>query len=1216
MTTFWFVEDGDLPQNFPELFITDPRLDFGLNLPRLNVTAPTAIFNPHHLYLPPHVLTPGVTYTFRAVTYQRVDPRRYTSDAFSLVGQLSELRPHVVPAQQLVSRPSQTLNFTIELGYVSHFERVQLQLECSQVPSTTCRQYIESTSWMMFPSGNPLGSNTALEVSGLVPAVEGSDRSSDYSFNFQANVLTGNRSSVILMAIVVSPRKPPTVYVPQASFVVNLGDIAPLEILLDSNSSEVEVIWSTDSLLERVNAEDPTLVFPGEDFLSGTTLLVDSTLLFPGQYAFTATVSRNEAAASVDLFLRVNRAPSKGYLIVTPTEGVAFDDEFVFAMLQWEDADLPLQYDFSLELSGGEFTVPLQEKKLDNLLQAFLGPGEAQVVGTVYDALDAETQLHESVSVSLPQNFSGITNLDMEVYLGYLAEALESERPDELSFAVAAVSAFRDAVQMYETEASGSRRLQQSEELELLELSKAVVGAVQQGSNFLGGAPEELGSSWRLLRASLNSPPTIDSVAAEMGYQKMRDLLDAHGSDVPILLRNGAVAYGCLSQLMRASGPGALQNTLQLGKSHTKDLLRSISVAVSYSLPTPKFPMQFLNSGMEVSVLYINRQAIGGQTLYTQSASLTLSPFFRGSISSEDGVESTVSLFIAAFNTTFYNQQLEPSFFQEFWWLDELQQDSDLLLTLSLVDRESNEEIVLPSQDRLHSLSWSLLRTSGARRNATCTARKGFDSEPLGTTWCVLDTVASSMDRDVCVCQAAGDTYALSKVAPFNPPTLEPLSSVVEEGQMIRASYIASATPVSQLQISLKSTYSICFDPTQDMTEHTVSTEDECLDGTVTLRGNYESASMVVAPPRMAAVLELNTTDDAYIVGDRRIPIVADVRSSDLRFDTRGLCGQFSSRKSCQRWVAVGAPRTEVLLQENDEPGLRIVSGAEAEHTAGNVTHLSTKLSEGKSVYLSWQLEFNPLLPMFVEITPIKLPQYITYKLENGTTSGQFGSRFNPELHFLYRNDDIAMTDEFAIVLMTVVSSEQSLRRLPAFVIDVALLNDDIAGVTSSIANALDVELLAAQNITLTLQSEPLGPVVFVLNHSMVIFSIPDSNGSFSSHVEWEIVPEAWDIPFEVVFKPTEAGSHNVTVAFESEDNKYVGALDFVLSVHDSTEKNDGPPLPIPSKDGMGPLVLSFIVLGAVVVLTLCIIIAFAACRRRRRTREAEADIVLTRLVI
>ena len=924
-------------------------------------------------------------------------------------------------------------------------------------------------------------------------------------------------------------------------------------------------------------------------------------------------MSRNEAAASVDLFLRVNRAPSKGYLIVTPTEGVAFDDEFVFAMLQWEDADLPLQYDFSLELSGGEFTVPLQEKKLDNLLQAFLGPGEAQVVGTVYDALDAETQLHESVSVSLPQNFSGIANLDMEVYLGYLAEALESERPDELSFAVAAVSAFRDAVQMYETEASGSRRLQQGEEPELLELSKAVVGAVQQGSKFLGGTSEELGSSWRLLRASLNSPPTIDSVAAEMGYQKMRDLLDAHGSDVPILLRDGAVAYGCLSQLMRASGPGALQNTLQLGKSHIKDLLRSISVAVSYSLPTPKFPMQFLNSGMEVSVLYTGRQAIGGQTLYTQSASMTLSPFFRGSISSEDGVESTVSIFIAAFNTTSYNQQLESSFFQEFWWLDELQQDSDLLLTLSLVDRESNEEIVLPSQDRLHSLSWSLLRTSGARRNATCTARKGFDSEPLGTTWCVLDTMASSMDRDVCVCQAAGDTYALSKVAPFNPPALEPLSSVVEEGRMIRASYIASATPVSQLQISLKSTYSICFDPTQDMVEHTVSTEDECLDGTVTVIGDDESAAMVVAPPLMTAVLELNTTDDAYIVGDRRIPIVAEVRSFDLRFDTRGLCGQFGLKGSCQRWVAAVTPQAEVLLQENDEPGLRIASGAEREELIGEDTRVFTTLLEGANGVMAWKLDSIPYRPVSVDITPVKLPQYVNFAVEKKINNGTQLDAI-PEVLFRYQNDDVAVDDDTAVFHVTFNSSERAFQRLPNSIVEVALLNNDVAGVTASILDALDIEVQATQNFTLALQSEPFSPVVFVLNHSTMLFSTADSNGSFFSYVEWEVSPEVWDVPFEVFIKPTATGSHNITIGFESEDESYNGMKEVSITVHEQSDSS--PARPQPQEEGIGSVGVTLIILGTLVFIVLVAVIIIAAVRRRHRATITSTETDLNTLMI
>jgi hypothetical protein len=120
---------------------------------------------------------------------------------------------------------------------------------------------------------------------------------------------------------------------------------------------------------------------PGAEYVFGLVVYADNTDK-PGQ-AYRTMV--------------VNKAPTSGKCVVSPTTGLAYNTSFTLQCSGWEDADLPLKYEYKVKRNGANINLLVAEGS--NKCKTMLGPGKNVLVAIIYDFYDAETLFEFTVDV-------------------------------------------------------------------------------------------------------------------------------------------------------------------------------------------------------------------------------------------------------------------------------------------------------------------------------------------------------------------------------------------------------------------------------------------------------------------------------------------------------------------------------------------------------------------------------------------------------------------------------------------------------------------------------------------------------------------------------------------------------------------------------------------------------------------------------------------------
>jgi hypothetical protein len=104
----------------------------------------------------------------------------------------------------------------------------------------------------------------------------------------------------------------------------------------------------------------------------------------------------------------VNKAPTSGKCISSPLTGLAYNTSFTLQCSGWEDADLPLKYEYKAKHNGANINLLAAEGS--NKCETMLGPGTNVLVAIIYDFYGAETLVEFTVDVTSPPPDPEFTN--------------------------------------------------------------------------------------------------------------------------------------------------------------------------------------------------------------------------------------------------------------------------------------------------------------------------------------------------------------------------------------------------------------------------------------------------------------------------------------------------------------------------------------------------------------------------------------------------------------------------------------------------------------------------------------------------------------------------------------------------------------------------------------------------------------------------------------
>ena len=140
----------------------------------------------------------------------------------------------------------------------------------------------------------------------------------------------------------------------------------------------------------------------------------------------------NTSSGSAGIVVTANRAPRPGIFTISPAEGVARGDDFTFSALQWQDSDLPLNYEFGYRAVSTSKRVTMSSRSAFTSAKSQL-PVRAESKGyemscfaLIYDRLNANATSTRTIVVNLALALSVVEIQE------YANEAPESSNPDDL----------------------------------------------------------------------------------------------------------------------------------------------------------------------------------------------------------------------------------------------------------------------------------------------------------------------------------------------------------------------------------------------------------------------------------------------------------------------------------------------------------------------------------------------------------------------------------------------------------------------------------------------------------------------------------------------------------------------------------------------------------------------------------------------------------------
>jgi hypothetical protein len=140
-------------------------------------------------------------------------------------------------------------------------------------------------------------------------------------------------------------------------------------------------------------------------------LVLKAGVMQPGaEYEFILLVYADETGKPGKAYrtVVVNKSPTSGKCVATPPTGLAYNTSFTLQCSGWEDADLPLKYEYKVKRNGANINLLVAEGS--NKCETMLGPGTNVLVAIIYDFYGAETLVEFTVDVTSPPPDPAFTN--------------------------------------------------------------------------------------------------------------------------------------------------------------------------------------------------------------------------------------------------------------------------------------------------------------------------------------------------------------------------------------------------------------------------------------------------------------------------------------------------------------------------------------------------------------------------------------------------------------------------------------------------------------------------------------------------------------------------------------------------------------------------------------------------------------------------------------
>jgi hypothetical protein len=351
------------------------------------------------LFIPRDTLRPGKTYTFRATISQGDDPeRKNTADVVVRVLS-SDLKAFIADGDRL---------FSLSSGKPLVFNALN-----AYDPDVGKRG--DSALGVVWSCSVNDGGPACFDDDTLASFVYRSTSSSAKTLTVPANALStfaiSGETLVFKLALAKEARRGETEVriqlteerVPAATITVASGaaKIPGDKVLRLFGEAELEGAksfsyeWSVIS--NNLDLSDSSLLLTTR---TSKDLVLKAGAMQPGaQYDFELSVyAENTKPGKAYRSVLVNKAPTSGQCMATPSSGLAYNTSFTLQCSGWEDQDLPLKYEYKVRRNGANINLLVAEGS--NKCETMLGPGKNAIVASIYDFFGAETLVEFTVDVT------------------------------------------------------------------------------------------------------------------------------------------------------------------------------------------------------------------------------------------------------------------------------------------------------------------------------------------------------------------------------------------------------------------------------------------------------------------------------------------------------------------------------------------------------------------------------------------------------------------------------------------------------------------------------------------------------------------------------------------------------------------------------------------------------------------------------------------------
>jgi hypothetical protein len=216
---------------------------------------------------------------------------------------------------------------------------------------------------------------------------------------FSLSLTKEARRSETEVRITLTENRVPAASITMASDIAKVPGDKPLRLLGDAtfkgaNSFSYEWIVISNNL----DLMDSSLLLTTR---MSKDLVLKAGALQPGaqyEFALLVYVDNLDKPGKAYRTVVVNKAPTSGQCHSSPSTGLAYNTSFTLECSGWEDADLPLRYEYKIDRNGADINLLVAEGS--NKCETMLSPEDNAIVAYVYDFYGAKSVVRFTVDVT------------------------------------------------------------------------------------------------------------------------------------------------------------------------------------------------------------------------------------------------------------------------------------------------------------------------------------------------------------------------------------------------------------------------------------------------------------------------------------------------------------------------------------------------------------------------------------------------------------------------------------------------------------------------------------------------------------------------------------------------------------------------------------------------------------------------------------------------